>query len=165
MLKISFEQHGLVLTQQLAKGNRWCATRAFHQWPTGFTFNAAYQEKVTREKSSTLGLTSSGEMLHVPHDPLGVGSWLVVVHLPCHHVRDSGSAAANGTRGAVQALGVLLPQRHDAAVHVLQDVALCRNKGTALAPTHRSHSSAGCKTYSGKPTLNCLKVLWPFTDS
>lgn len=80
------------------------------------------------DKAAAWSLTSPGEVLHVHHDLLGVGSWLVVVHLPSHNVRDPGGAAADGTGSTVQALGVLLAQRHNAAVHVLQDVALCKHK-------------------------------------
>lgn len=78
----------------------------------------------------------------MPHDAVRVSSRLVAVHLPCHDVRQSGGAAAHGACSALQALGVLLPQRHDAAVHVLQDVALCKHKGTAVTPALRhSHTS------------------------
>lgn len=89
-----------------------------------------------------LSLTSPGEVLHVPHDAVRVSSRLIAVHLPRHDVRQSGGAAAHGARSALQALDVLLPQRHDAAVHVLQDVALCKHKGTVVTPALRhSHTS------------------------
>lgn len=89
-----------------------------------------------------LSLTSPGEVLHVPHDAVSVRSWLVAVHLPRHDVCQSGGAATHSASSALQALGVLLPQRHDAAVHVLQDVALCKHKGTAVTPALRySHTS------------------------
>lgn len=115
-------------------------------------------------KAPETRLTGLGEMLHVHHDPLGVSSRLVVVHLPCHDVSDPGGAAADGTRGTVQALGVLLPQRHDAPVHVLQDVALCKHSGTALthtscALTHHLHTqlSSAAKLTVGNLHRTALK--------
>lgn len=136
--------------------------RALQQRPAGFPLKAG---KGTGDKGSVLGLTSPGEPLHVAQHALGVGSGLVVVHLARHDVRDPGGAAADGAGGAVQALGVLLPQRHDAAVHVLQDVALCKHRDTASAPTRCLHSPAGCKTYPGKPTPSCLKGFLSSADA